>query len=88
MREINQLEKQIIAKKQERLYKRGITKSFDVQYVEYHKIFPRNTLAILSNVPEPSVKEVHFGITLRGKNDEDIEAVGEIQSFIRALNAL
>lgn len=87
MRELDENEKKIISVKEERnKYKSG--KKYDVKFVEYRKLFPRSVLCVLSKVPYPTIDKVIFGITMRGKGDEECESVGEAQSFIRALNSM
>lgn len=82
MQELSQLEKEIIAKKERRM-----GKIFDIKYVEYRPLFPRTTMCCISKVPEPKISETTFGATLKSRHDKDNPSVGEVVSFVRALNS-
>ena len=87
MRYLNKHEMEIIKIKEERSKKKN-GKQYHANYIEYRKLFPRSTLCILSKVLNPSLEEMAFGITMQSKHDTDIESIGHIQSFIRALNSM
>lgn len=88
MRELNETEKQILAKKQERRIKKGISSSLNVSFVEYKQPTHRSTLCILANSPAPMLNEVVFGEAVRRENDISNPSVGLVVSFVKALNSI
>lgn len=82
MRELSELEKEIVKKKERRM-----GKIFDIKYIEYHPLFPRTTLCCISKVAYPKISEATFGATLKSRHDKDNPSVGEVVSFVRALNS-
>ena len=85
MRLLNKDELAILVKKEKRMGKK-----FDVVGIKYVKLFPRSTLCVLSTEHSHGVRidELAFGISMRGRRDPDIPSIGEVLSFVRALNAL
>lgn len=85
MRQLNEEEKAIIAKKEQRMGKELLSHA---RTVEYRTVFPRSTICILASVLNPTVDATTIGISMRAKDDEAIEGVGEVHAFVRALEAL
>lgn len=83
MRSLSKEELAIIAKKEKRM---GV--KLHVVGIEYRTAFPRSTVCILNKGTYPGLDGMVIGITMRGRGDPDNNTVGEVQSFVRALNAL
>ncbi len=83
MRSLTKEEQAIIAKKERRMGRK-----LNVVGIEYRKAFPRSTVCILDKGTYPGLDGVEIGVTMRGRGDPDNPVVGEVQSFVRALNAL
>ncbi len=88
MRKLNDEELAIIAKKEVRMGKR-----LHADGVEYRTAFPRTTVCILKR-PTSGYRSVGptgnlvVGISMRAKNEEEIEGVGAVHAFVRAIEAL
>lgn len=82
MRELNELEKAIVAKKAKR---KG--KELRVLEVEYHDLFPRSTLCVLRINVSPYAQPA-YGVTMRNKHEPNIPFIGEVQSLVRALDSM
>lgn len=82
MRELNEIEKEII---QKRRLRRG-TLVPDIKYIKYIPLFPRTTLCCLSKTHDPLLSEVTVGCAMRSKKDKENKEAGELLSFSRALN--
>ena len=85
MRQLNEEELAIIAKKEVRM---GRELKSHARTVEYRKAFPRTTICILSSVLNPTVDATTIGISMRAKNEVEVEGVGEVHAFVRAVEAL
>jgi hypothetical protein len=83
MRNLNSKEIEILHKKEKRMGKR-----LDVNAVEYRKSFPRATVCVVASNANPNLSEVTIGITMRGKGEPNVTYIGEVQAYVRALNAL
>jgi len=88
MRELNELEKQILALKQKRRIKKGISSSLNVSFIEYRKLTHKTTLCILANSLNPMFSNVTMGESVLKENDIDNQSVGIVVSFIKALNSM
>ena len=88
MRKLNESEKQILALKQERRIKKGISSSLSVSFIEYRKPTHKTTLCILANSSNPFLDEVVLGEAVLKDNDIDNQPVGAVISFIKALNSI
>ena len=88
MRQLNEEELAIIAKKEVRMGRRLLADA-----VEYRAAFPRTTVCILKR-PTPGyrstgpVGNIVVGISMRAKNEVEVEGVGEVHAFVRAVEAL
>ncbi len=83
MRSLNGEEMAIIAKKEKRMGRK-----LHVVGIEYRKAFPRSTVCILNKGTYPGLDGMEISISMRGRGDPENPVVGEVQSFVRALNAL
>lgn len=87
MRPLNLEEEKIILVKEERT-----GRNYPVVGIEYRKAFPRTTVCILDtgSIPESKtdLSNLVIGITMRAKYESDIPRLGQIKSFVRALNQL
>lgn len=86
MRVLTDTERGIIAKKEIRWIRKGTMKKVNVDYINYTLLFPRTTLCSISKVKDPKLDEATFGLALKSKHDKNNPEVGEIISFVRALN--
>lgn len=82
MRKLNEEELAIIAVKEKRLGRK-----LDVAGIEYRKAFPRTTVCIL-NKDTPINGGFVIGVSMRSKGEPDVPHIGEVTSFVRALEAL
>ncbi len=88
MRQLNEEERLILAKKEARMGRK-----LEASAVEYRPAFPRTTICLLRK-PTTGYRsagpagDIVVGISMRAKNEEQIEGVGEVHAFVRAIEAL